>query len=261
MRIDLHNHTTLCNHATGTMDEYVQKAILSKIDVFGFSCHAPMPFDLKYRMSLKESEAYEKDIINLKEKYKNNITILLGYEVDYMNESSYLYENILNAKVDYLIGSVHFLDKWGFDNPEFIGAYENKNIDLIWKEYFQTLTNMVKTKYFDIVGHLDLIKTFKFFPKNNINNIAMETMEEIKKSNMVLEINSSGLRKSIKEQYPSKNLLQVAYDLNIPITFGSDAHSIEQIGYGYNDVVKIAKEVGYKSCITFKNKVQKEVGF
>ncbi len=27
MRIDLHNHTTRCNHASGTIDEYIEKAI------------------------------------------------------------------------------------------------------------------------------------------------------------------------------------------------------------------------------------------
>ena len=51
LRIDLHNHTYLCNHASGTMEEYVQEAINKGIDIFGFSCHAPMNFDIKYRMT------------------------------------------------------------------------------------------------------------------------------------------------------------------------------------------------------------------
>ena len=34
MRVDLHNHTTLCNHATGTVEEYVQRAIELGIDEY-----------------------------------------------------------------------------------------------------------------------------------------------------------------------------------------------------------------------------------
>ena len=261
MRVDLHNHTTLCNHAQGTMEEYVQKAIEIGIDTFGFSCHAPMDFEPEYRMGLAQSKIYEKDILNLKEKYKDSIEILLAYEVDYMSNEQYLETDILNANVDYLIGSVHFIDKWGFDNPEFIGKYEDKDIDKIWEEYFQVVSAMVKTGYFNVVGHLDLIKVFKFLPTQNIETIASQTMQDIKDSGMVLEINSAGLRKPIKEQYPSYELIKMAFELNIPITFGSDAHAIDQIGFGYGKITKIAKDIGYTQCVTFKNKQRQFVTF
>ena len=58
MIIDLHNHTILCNHAEGSMEEYIQAAIAKKIDVFGFSDHAPMNFDEAYRMGFHEMENY-----------------------------------------------------------------------------------------------------------------------------------------------------------------------------------------------------------
>ena len=58
MRVDLHNHTSLCKHASGTMEEYIQKAIKEKIDIFGFSCHNPMEFDKQYRMDFAELPFY-----------------------------------------------------------------------------------------------------------------------------------------------------------------------------------------------------------
>jgi len=253
MRVDLHNHTTLCNHATGTMQEYIEKAIDLKIDIFGFSDHAPMNFDKKYRMDISEQPFYENSVLQLKQKYKNKIDILLGYEVDYL-DGNYILDEVKNAKVDYLIGSVHFLNKWGFDNPEFIGVYKNKDIDKIWQDYFEAVRSMVKTGLFNIVGHLDLIKVFKFLPKKDIKSIAFNALKQIKKSNMVLEINSAGYRKPIKEQYPSKELLELAFELDIPITFGSDAHSVEQIGYKYNDIINLAKQIGYTQAVYFINK-------
>jgi histidinol-phosphatase (PHP family) len=261
MRVDIHNHTALCNHATGSMEEYILQAIKKQIDIFGFSCHAPMDFESEYRMNLEQSKEYENKILILKEKYRDKIDIRLGYEVDFMKDAKYMEKDILNANIDYLIGSVHFLDDWGFDNPSFLKNYENKNIDKIWKEYFNMISLMAKTGYFDIVGHLDLIKIFKFLPKNDIKKLALNAMKDIKISNMVIEINGAGFRKPIKEQYPSILLLELAFELNIPITFGSDAHAVEQIGYGYEKAVQIAKAVGYTNCIILKDKKQQIVTF
>ena len=263
MRVDLHNHTILCNHAQDTVDEYVQRAIELGIDEYGFSDHAPMNYDPKYRMDISQKPLYEKWILDAKEKYKNEIKILLAYEVDYLE--GYILDEVVNAKVDYLIGSVHFLknknDMWGFDNPEFIGVYKSKDIDTIWLEYFEAIKAMAKTQLFDIVGHLDLIKVFKFLPKKDIRIIARDTLKQIKDSNMVLEINPAGLRKPICETYPSKQLLELAYEMNIDITFGSDAHSVEQVGFKYEEVSALAKEIGYSKCVTFENREKKSIIF
>ncbi|MFC2057956.1 histidinol-phosphatase, partial [Campylobacterota bacterium] len=221
MRIDIHNHTTRCNHAEGTVDEYIQRAIELGIDIYGFSEHAPMDFDPHYRLSFEEMQAYTDDILSAKERYKNDINILLGYEVDYL--PGHMDDRILNAKVDYLIGSVHFIDKWSFDNPEFISGWKNKNIDEIWKAYFEATEAMAKSGKFDIVGHLDLIKVFKFMPKQDIRSLAKNALQAIKRSDMVLEVNTAGIRKPIGELYPSRTLLEAAYELDIPITFSSDA--------------------------------------
>ena len=263
MRGDLHNHTTLCNHANGTVEQYVQRAIELGIDHYGFSDHAPMNFVPKYRMDISQKALYEKWVLDAKEKYKNQIKILLAYEVDYLE--GYILDEIINSKVDYLIGSVHFLknknDMWGFDNPEFIGVYESKDIDTIWLEYFDAIKSMAKTQLFDIVGHFDLIKVFRFLPKKDIRILANDALKQIKKSGMVLEINPAGLRKPIGETYPSKQLLELAYEMNIDITFGSDAHEIEQVGFKYDEVVSLAKEIGYTKCITFDNREKIKIDF
>lgn len=253
MRVDLHNHTILCNHATGSMDEYVKRAVELGIDEFGFSEHAPMDFDKKYRLDISKKDYYENEVKRLKEEYKSQIKILLAYEVDFMQNVKML-DEILNAKVDYLIGSVHFLDGWGFDNPEFIGKYENSDIDKIWQDYFDTIEAMAKSKLFDVVGHIDLIKIFKFLPKKDIKLIAQNALKEIKKSNMVIEVNAAGLRKPINEIYPSKDILELVYELDIPITLSSDAHSVEQIGFKYEEVASFVKSFGFKKVATFENR-------
>ncbi len=252
MRIDLHNHTTRCNHATGTIDEYLQRAIELGIDIYGFSEHAPMDFDQGYRLGFDEMEHYTSEILSAQKRYQNQIKVLLGYEVDYL--PGYMDERVLNAKVDYFIGSVHFLNKWGFDNPEFIGGYQNRDIDTIWQEDFDANKEMARSGKFDIVGHFDLIKVFKFLPKKDIRLLAKEALKAIKRSNMALEINTAGLRKPIGEIYPSRPLLEEAYALGIPITFSSDAHALEQIGFAYEEAIELAKGIGYTQAVTFSQR-------
>jgi histidinol-phosphatase (PHP family) len=259
MRIDLHNHTTRCNHAKGSMESYIKRAIELGIDIYGFSEHAPMKFDDYYRLDFSEMSEYENDVLKLKEKYNKKIKILLGYEVDYLK--GYIDKKVLNANVDYLIGSVHFLKEWGFDNPEFIDEYENRDIEQIWQEYFDAIEAMAKSGHFDIVGHLDLIKIFNFIPKKDIRLIATNALKAIKKSNMVIELNSAGLRKPIKEIYPSPILLELAYEMEIPITFSSDAHAIGQVGFRYNEALALAKKIGYTKAVTFEQRQPQLITF
>ena len=252
MIVDLHNHTPLCNHAEGEMKEYIQKAIDADTKYLGFSDHAPMDFDPEYRMKFEQMQEYEEEVLKNRESYKKQIDILLGYEVDYLE--GHIDRRVLEANVDYLIGSVHFLEGWGFDNPEFIGQWENQDIDEIWQKYFDTIEAMAKSKLFDIVGHFDLIKVFKFMPKGEITLMAKNALEAIKASDMVLELNVAGYRKDVREPYPSKALLTQAYALSIPITFGSDAHKPEQVGLFNKEITSLAKEVGYTECAYFKKR-------
>ena len=218
-----------------------------------------MDFDEKYRLPFCDMQAYTNDILSVKERYKNEIEILLGYEVDWLQ--GHIDKRVLEAKVDYLIGSVHFIDKWGFDNPEFIGGWKEKDIDEIWKAYFEATEAMAKSGKFDIVGHLDLIKVFKYMPKKEIRLLAKDALHAIKKSNMVIEINTAGLRKPIGELYPSRALLEETYALGIPITFSSDAHAVEHIGAGYDLATTLAKEIGYTQAVTFRRRDRELITF
>lgn len=259
MLVDLHNHTPLCNHAEGEIGEFIEKAIECGTKYFGFSDHAPMNFDPKYRMNFEQMSGYENSVLEAKEKYKDKIEILLGYEVDYLR--GYMDERVLNADVDYLIGSVHFIDEWGFDNPEFIGNYENQDIDEIWQKYFNAIKDMAESELFDIVGHLDLIKIFRFMPNKSIGSLAHEALQAIKKADMSLELNVAGFRKPIAEAYPSISLLKEAFKIGIPITFASDAHKPEQVGLFSSEAIEMARKAGYTKCVFYQKRVKKFLDF
>lgn len=259
MKVDLHNHTILCNHATGSVNEYVEAAIGCGTEYFGFSDHAPMHYDPQYRMAFDEMELYEKWVREAQERYQNQITVLLGYEVDYL--PGYMDDIILKRPCDYLIGSVHFIDDWGFDNPEYLGRYEGADIDAIYKRYFELIEEMAKSALFDIVGHLDLMKVFKFLPKQDIRILAKKALKAIKQADMSIEINVSGYRKPIAEAYPSASLLEEAFALDIPVTFGSDAHRSDQVGLYSDQVEALARSAGYTECALYRNRERQLIKF
>ena len=254
--IDLHNHTTLCNHASGNEEEFINEAIKKGIKYYGFADHAPMEFDYEYRMGFEDMPLYEEKIRNLKEKYKDKIEILLGYEVDF---TPVVDKRVLERNVDYLIGSVHFLDNWGFDNPEFIKEWEKRDVDDIYKEYFHLIEKMASSNYFNIVGHIDLVKVFGHKPKKDIKDIAKNALKAIKKADMAIEINTAGLRKPVKELYPSDELLEMILNENIDITFSSDAHSPKQVGFKLNETIKKLKDLGLNEAVIFKNRQKEKI--
>lgn len=259
MKVDLHNHTVLCNHATGTVAEYVEAAVACKTEYFGFSDHAPMHFDPKYRMGFDQMDLYESWIREAQERFRGEITVLMGYEIDFL--PGYMDEAVLARTCDYLIGSVHFIDDWGFDNPEFIGRYEGADIDDIYRRYFALIETMASSGKFDIVGHLDLLKVFKFLPTKDIRILAEGALKAIKKANMTIEINVSGYRKPIEEAYPSPLLLESIAELEIPITFGSDAHCKEQVGMFSSEIEALARSVGYSQCALYRQRDREMIKF
>ncbi len=259
MNIDLHNHTTRCNHAEGSIEEFIEAAINKGIEIFGFADHAPMDFDKDYRMGFDEMREYEQEVRDAAKRYADKITLRLGYEVDYL--PGYMDQRVLDADVDYLIGSVHFINDWGFDNPEFIGRYKNADLDALWQEYFNSVEAMAKSRLFDIVGHLDLIKVFNFKPKSDIRALAEAALDAIAAVDMSIELNAAGWRKPVAQAYPSLDLLRMAHDRNITITFSSDAHSPLQVGYKMQELHKLARKAGYSEAADFRNRERRLLKF
>lgn len=88
IRNNWHTHTSRCGHAKGSDEEYVLSAIKAGIKRLGFSDHAPYPnvYNDGFRMYYEDLPGYIESIRQLKEKYKNQIEVYLGLEIDYCEE-------------------------------------------------------------------------------------------------------------------------------------------------------------------------------
>ncbi|GAX62852.1 histidinol phosphatase and related hydrolases of the PHP family [Candidatus Scalindua japonica] len=256
--IDYHIHTSRCGHADGKMIDYVKKAIECGIDEIGFNDHLPLNGDsgkvLGLAMGLEELPGYVKEVKQLRKLFPQ-IRIKLGVEADYTPESvSYTRELLNKYNFDYVVGSVHYIGEWAFDHPGEREKWDSKDVDLVYKDYFELLRKSARTSLFDIIGHCDLVKKFGDRPNNEISQDLEDTAKVFKECGVAIEINTSGLRKPVSEIYPSCDILNVYQKYDIPIVFGSDAHTPDDVGRDFDKAMLLAEQAGYKEFVTFDNR-------
>lgn len=258
--MDYHIHTKRCGHATGEMEEYVEQAIASGLEEIGFSDHLPFfhKRDSGYTMALEELPNYVKEVERLKERYPQ-IRIKLAIEADYFPGREKETEKLIQGHpFDYVLGSVHFIDGWGFDIPEEKGSWEGKDVESVYRSYFQLLRQSARLPFFDIIGHSDLVKKFGHRSTASLDREIEETARLFRDEGKSVELNTSGLRKPAREIYPSERLLEAYHKYKVPIVFGSDAHAPKEVGQDFQKALALAKKVGYREALVYEKRKIKE---
>ena len=244
--IDYHTHPfghgkKKYNH--NLLKRYIRKAQKMNLKELGFSDHDIFSTKINWEQLIKIKKEF-------------NFKIKLGLEIDYIPGKENNIKRLLKKlPLDYCIGSVHQIGDWTIDHPDYKDEYNKRNIDKIYRQYFNILNQAVNSGLFDIIGHLDLVKVFNFKPeKISIKNLVEPVLKSIKKRGLSIEINTNGLNKPVKEMYPALNIIKKAYKYNIPVCTGSDAHQVGRVGEGVENVINILKDIGYKEIMTYSER-------
>lgn len=244
---DYHLHTILCKHAEGNIADYRTAARTQGIPEICFSDHGPNPdgYDPYHRMEMRQFERYWDMVSVLQD--GGSPTLLLGIEADYYEGCEVFLREWLPAQgFDFVLGSVHFIEDWGFDNPVQRHVWDSVDVTATWRKYFELVGRLADSGLFDAVGHLDLPKKFGFIPsENDLKEMAKPVLDRIAMAGMGMELNTSGLRRPVGEIYPSPLIVSMARERDIPICFGSDAHRPGEVGAGFDLALNLAKEAGY----------------
>jgi len=261
MIADYHIHTHLCRHADGEPHEYVERAIALGMTEMGFSDHLPHVADWRpagdlpddFGMRLHDLDEYVTLVQDLKREYARDVTILLGIEADYIEETLDEAAALLDEyPFDYVIGSVHFVgDRFSFDHPELRDELPVYGIDRVYVESMALVARAAASGRFAVIAHLDLMKSFGHRPEDAeaVAAAASAALRAIKHAGCALELNTAGWRKPVGEAYPAPELLAAASDLDIPLTLGSDAHRPSEVGYEFARAEALALEVGYSAVL------------
>jgi len=265
---DYHMHTPLCRHAAGEPIEYAKHAVSIGLTEIGFSDHSPMRQDNfdNWRMNLAQLGEYIAKVRKAQKDFPQ-LTIRLALEVDYLpGHEDWIRELAARHPWDYFIGSVHYVsDNWDIDNPAKLSEWKNRDAFEVWTAYFDRLTMAAESKLFEIIGHADLPKKFGHRPTRDpasagssgaagCTPLYEKFLAAAKKSGCAIELNTAGLRKDCREIYPSREILQIAFQKGVPITFGSDAHAPAEVGMNFAEAIRLARSVGYTESCHFEQR-------
>lgn len=154
-------------------------------------------------------------------------------------------------KLDFVLGSVHFVHDFPFDHPHYIKEYDNYDINDLYKEYYKNIREIASSGLVNSMAHLDLIKIFKFFPSIDMDDIYHETLDLIKEKDLSIEISTAGIRKPIGEIYPGKKLIQMAKDKDISFTIAGDAHASKDLCHNYDKLEERLREMDITEVAIF----------
>lgn len=258
---DYHIHTALCGHAEGEVVDYCSAARRNGLSEICFTDHAPNPdgYDPEHRMRMEQFPLYRDAVKNVP--HAGDIRVLFGVEADFYEGCEPFLTPWLSAQgFDFVLGSVHFINGWGFDNPEERHIWDSVDLVATWREYFEAIKSLVATGLFDAVGHLDLPKKFGHRPsEKDLKEMVQPVLDRIAEAGMGMELNTSGLRKPVGEIYPSPLIVSLARERDIPICFGSDAHSPSDVGADFNLALALAREAGYVDYFRIRHRKMERV--
>ena len=257
---DYHTHTYLCKHADGAPEEYLATAERAGLTELGVSDHAPWPsgYDPKWRMSAGDYPVYH-EIVKKLQASASKVQVKYGIEIDWVpGKMAEVYENIAKYDYDYVIGSIHYVEDFPFDDPDVLPVWEiDGKPEWVWENYLRLMLDYVSEADFDIIGHFDLPKKFGHHAPNSeklskyIDDILTATADNKK----AIEINTSGLRRPAEEMYPAMDILKKAAEKNIMLTFGSDAHHPKDIAANFPEALTLATEAGFTHYHSFTKRV------
>ena len=203
----------------------------------------------KFKYSLKD---YFKFMQMLKEK---GYPVKIGIEICNFKNQEKVRAIIKDYEFDYIIGSVHFLNGWGYDFADIKQVWNDFSLQDIYKWYAEEITNLAQSGLYDVLGHPFNIRLFKNIPEFDVKPILEQVATVLKEANMVIDINTGTLyRYPIEEISPYPDFLQVAKKYDLPIITSSDAHKPEDCGRYIDEAINYAKTFGYDSSIIFTNR-------
>jgi histidinol-phosphatase (PHP family) len=242
---ETHMHTPLCKHAEGMPDDYAAVAWRRGLAGITVTCHNPMPdgFSPHVRMSVGEFGQYLDMVAQARDAWRGRIDVRLGLECDYFpGYESWLDQQLRSAEFDYVLGSVHpQLREWQeYERPESPVAYQ--------RAYFQRLADSAETGLFDCLAHPDLVKnvTAPHWRVDDVIDDIRRALDRIAATGVAMELNTSGLNKTIPQMNPGPRILREMFERGIPVNIGADAHVPDRVADDFEQAIGHLRDAGYE---------------
>lgn len=268
---NFHSHSTFSD-GKDSLRDCAEAAIKNKLEAYGFSDHAPVPFENWWSLPEENLQTYLDEIKTLKSEFADRIELFSGLEIDYIPGSPFASRAFVESlKLDYSIGAIHFVDAfetgeaWNIDESDELfrrGVEEIFNGDArkCIERYYDLVEEMILELKPDIVAHLDKIKMFNtdgaFFSEKDqwYKDRVISILDLLAEKNIVMEFNTRGFyKKTVRKFYPGPWIVCEAYSRGVPIMINSDCHNSEEMIKSFKLGSEILLDAGYKKLTVKKD--------
>lgn len=259
---NLHTHSTF-DDGQNTLEEMARAAHAAGLGSIGFSVHAPMPKPACWTIEEHRLPDYFAEAKRVRERLLGTIDVFCGVEWD-------LYSAIPPKGFDYVIGSVHHLpidsslpcvDNSAVETRRIIRDYYAGDADAMAEAYYRQYHALAQIKEVDIVGHFDLLTKFNEEQPTidetspRYLTAALSAMVVLIAAGKIFEINTGAISRGYRTTpYPSETLLRALHERGGKITISGDSHRVEDIAFGYDQAMQLARDCGFTELWTFDGK-------
>lgn len=257
---DLHSHTVV-SHGKDTPEAMLRAAREAGLEYFGISEHSVLPqpyFCRLYRQDMPERMPALLDWLEQQRRTASGPRLLMGLELDWTPDCpEYMRRTVASRPFDYSIGSIHHLD-----GRLSVGSAANwpcseSEADARFSRYYALMADMADSGIAQIASHPDFIKLhcYDLFRRwitqpRNLDKVRPALLA-IQRRGMLMEVSSAGLRQPFAEAYPCPEIMALAADIGVEISFGSDAHTAADVAGNFTALATYARGFGYTQSAMF----------
>jgi histidinol-phosphatase (PHP family) len=242
------------------VDRYLEAARAAGIEELGASEHV---YRFRQALDIWQHPLWvenARDDLDAYCEFLRGTPLKVGIECDYVPGAEERIAALLEPRdLDYVVGSVHFVGEGdaAVDHDGFDVWDGETGADEIWGRYFEMLADCARSGLYDILAHPDLVKVWgraRPLPERDLRAFYEPAVEAIAESGIAVEVSTAGLRKPVAELYPAREFAEMCIEAGAVFALSSDAHTPEQIGFGYDRALEFLDGLGVGEIAVFEGR-------
>jgi histidinol-phosphatase (PHP family) len=248
----------VCDYHTHPQGHHVRPYTVALLQPWIDQCRIKRVQSIAFTDHDRYIDGVDFEVIDRLRALNPDIEILAGIELDndpFTSTNGVRWVEKNWDRLDFVLGSVHYFsgETRMFDSTGETGQIEQRGASKAFDEYVRELEKLISRGHVDCLAHLDLVKIHGLLPDGYDPAERFRPILEIaQRAGLAMEASTAGWRKTVGEQYPHASILQLAGELQIPITTASDAHSHAQVAADYEKLAGILEAAGVNQIVTFQ---------
>ena len=255
---DMHNHTLYSDDSNATMKSIIDAGVQQGLKGIAITDHYDPDYPTPEFQFTPDFPAYQNEMEELKEAYRNKIEVILGIEIGIQHGKTL--DKCRSAAreypYDFILGSFHC----AHGKDLYVDYFNGWSIEEAYHGFYQYMIDCLENYHdFDVLGHINIVD--RYTSRIPTYGPYMEEIEAILRllvdRGKGLEINTSSFRYNLGDvTTPTQEILALYKEVGGEIiTLGSDAHSPRHVGYKLDWAEDFAKSHGFRYYAHYKNRL------